>query len=138
VEVLLAENVEHFRQVKADELVVSGEVSSLLLASAASDHGVSRLVGDLLTHDGARGPDDLCSIDVPTPLEGARFLDALVHLKENQAAIAVAVVGTDGTVDVNPASDRRLSGGERLLTIMGRATTRTDAVARRAGSAPAS
>jgi voltage-gated potassium channel len=118
VEVLLAENVEHFRQVRADELVVSGEVSSLLLASAASDHGVSRLVGDLLTRDQVRGPDDLRSIDVPASLEGVRFLDALVRLKETHAAIAVAVVGTDGALDVNPASDRRLSEGERLLTIM--------------------
>jgi voltage-gated potassium channel len=118
VEVLLAENVEHFRQVKADEMIVSGEVSSFLLASAATDHGVSRIVGDLLTHDAGRGPDNLSSIDVPESLEGARFLDALVELKETRAAIAVAVVGTDGTVDVNPAADRALSRGERVLAIV--------------------
>lgn len=118
VEVLLAENVEHFRQVNADETIVSGEVASLLLASAATDHGVSRIVGDLLTHDAARGPDNLCSIDVPTSLEGARFVDALVELKETKAAIAVAVVGTDGTVDVNPAAERSLARGERVLAIM--------------------
>ena len=118
VEVVLAENVEHFRQLKADELIVSGEVTSLLLASAATDHGVSRVVGDLLTHDERRGPDNLCSIDVPESLEGARFIDALVELKETKAAIAVAIVGTDGTIDVNPAADRSLSRGERLLSIM--------------------
>jgi voltage-gated potassium channel len=118
VEVLLAENVEHFRQVHADELIVSGEVSSFLLASAATDHGVSRLVGDLLTHDVERGPDNLTSIDVPGSLEGVRFLDALVELKRSSAAIAVAVVGTDGTIDVNPAAERPLSRGERLLAIV--------------------
>lgn len=118
VEVLLAENVEHFRQVHADELIVSGEVSSFLLASAATDHGVSRLVGDLLTHDAERGPDNLTSIDVPESLEGAGFLDALVELKRSSAAIAVAVVGTDGTIDVNPSAERPLSRGERLLAIV--------------------
>ena len=57
-------------------------------------------------------------IDVPEALEGARFVDALVQLKETRAAIAVAVVGTDGTVDVNPAADRALARGERLLAIV--------------------
>ena len=118
VEVVLAENVEHFRQVNADELIVSGEVASLLLASAATDHGVSQVVGDLLTHDTVRGPDNLCSIDVPDSLEGARFIDALVELKQTRAAIAVAVVGTDGIIDVNPAAERPLSRGERVLAIM--------------------
>lgn len=118
VEVLLAGNAEYFRQVKADELIVSGEVTSLMLASAATDHGVSRIVGDLLTHDEVRGPDNLCSIDVPESLEGARFIDALVELKRVNAAIAVAVVGADGTVDVNPAAERPLSRGERVLAIM--------------------
>ena len=115
---LLAENVEHFRQVSADELIVTGEVTSLLLASAATDHGVSRVVGDLLTHDARRGPDNLRSIDVPASLEGTRFVDALTELKQTHAAIAVAVVGSDGTVDLNPPAERRLSRGERMLAIM--------------------
>ncbi|HEX6131487.1 MAG TPA: NAD-binding protein [Actinomycetota bacterium] len=118
VEVVLAENVEHFRQVKADELIVSGEVTSLLLASAATDHGVSRVVGDLLTHDAVRGPDNLSSIVVPASLEGVRFIDALVELKRSSSAIAVAIVGADGTVDVNPAAERPLARGERVLAIM--------------------
>jgi voltage-gated potassium channel len=118
VEVMLAENVEHFRQVSADELIVTGEVTSLLLASAASDHGVSRVVSDLLTHDAERGPDNLRSIDVPASLEGARFVDALAELKETLAAIAVAVVDTHGVVNLNPAAERRLSQGERVLAIV--------------------
>lgn len=118
VEVLLAENVEHFRQVSADELIVTGEVTSLLLASAATDHGVSRIVGDLLTHDTGRGPDNLRSIDVSDSLEGARFVDALVGLKRERAAIAIAVVDSNGTVDLDPAAERRLSRGERVLAIM--------------------
>ena len=114
---MLAENVEHFRQVSADELIVTGEVTSLLLASAATDHGVSRVIGDLLTHDGRRGPDNLRSIDVPDSLEGSTFVDAMTELKQTHAAIAVAVVDAEGAVDLNPAADRRLSRGERVLAI---------------------
>jgi hypothetical protein len=116
--VLLAENVEHFRQVSADEMIVTGEITSLLLASAATDHGVSRVIGDLLTHDVKRGPDNLRSIDVAASLDGARFVDALAEMKRTQAAIAVAVVGSDGTVNLNPAAERRLARGERILAIM--------------------
>jgi hypothetical protein len=79
---------------------------------------VSRVVGDLLTHDAERGPDNLSSIEVSPSLQGQRFVDALVELKETQAAIAVAVVGTDGSVDINPAAERALARGERLLAIM--------------------
>jgi voltage-gated potassium channel len=118
VEVMLAENVEHFRQVRADELIVTGEVTSLLLASAATDHGVSQVIGDLLTHDADRGPDNLRSIEVAASLEGATFVDALAQLKRTRAAIAVAVVDAEGVVNLNPASDRRLVRGERVLAIM--------------------
>jgi len=118
VEVLLPENVEHFRQVRADELIVTGEVTSLLLASAATDHGVSRVVGDLLTHDAERGPDNLRSIDVPAALDGVAFVDALADLKRTHGAIAVAVVGSDGAVNLNPSAERRLVQGERVLAIM--------------------
>lgn len=117
VEVLLAENVEHFRQVDADELIVSGEVASLLLASAATDHGVSRVLGDLLTHDTTRGPDNLTWIEVPGSLAGARFVDALAALKRERGAIALAVVGSDGAVEINPPTDRVLSASERILAI---------------------
>jgi hypothetical protein len=42
----------------------------------------------------------------------------LAELKQTQAAIAVAVVGSDGAVELNPAAERRLSRGERVLAIM--------------------
>jgi hypothetical protein len=99
-------------------LIVTGEVSSLLLASAATDHGVSRVVGDLLTHDTKRGPDNLRSIEVPASLEGVQFVDALTELKHKHAAIAVAVVDAEGAVDLNPPAERRLSRGERVLAIV--------------------
>ena len=54
--------------------------------SRITDHGVSRIVGDLLTHDAKRGPDNLRSIDVSSSLEGARFVDALAR-RESVLAI---------------------------------------------------
>jgi hypothetical protein len=45
-------------------------------------------------------------------------VDALAELKETLAAIAVAVVDTHGVVNLNPAAERRLSQGERVLAIV--------------------
>ena len=50
VEVLMSKNRNHFLRTKADELVVSSELTGALLASSASTHGLSRVVSDLLTH----------------------------------------------------------------------------------------
>jgi voltage-gated potassium channel len=117
VEVLLPEDVEHFQRTKADELIVSGEVTGLLLASAATDHGMSRVVGDLLTRDTARGPDSMVTVDVPTSLVGKPFLDVLAEVKRGWGATVVAVTRDREHIEVNPAGDRLIADGERLVVI---------------------
>ena len=117
VEVLLPEDVEHFRRTKADELIVSGEVTGLLLASAASDHGMSRVVSDLLTRNPERGPDNMLTVDVPRSMVGTSFLDVLTEVKVGWGATVVAVSGDGADIEVNPAVDRKLADGERLVLI---------------------
>lgn len=131
VEVLAVEDVEHFARAGADELIVSGEVTSLLLASAATDHGLSRAVSDLLTHDHRRGPHDLVEIPVDASMAGRSMFDVLVDLKRDRGWTAIAVTGEDGVIDVNPASERTLAMGERVLAI-------SDASLVEASGAPAS
>jgi hypothetical protein len=108
---------EHERRAHAREAAAEVVVAEGVFELGVVER-VSRVVGDLLTHDAERGPDNLSSIEVSPSLQGQRFVDALVELKETQAAIAVAVVGTDGSVDINPAAERALARGERLLAIM--------------------
>ncbi|MBA3552158.1 MAG: NAD-binding protein [Actinobacteria bacterium] len=49
VEVVHSSNAEHFNRTKADELVVSAHLTGALLANSAITHGLSRIVGDLIT-----------------------------------------------------------------------------------------
>ena len=50
VEVVKSENRQHFERTRADELVVSAELTGALLAASARTHGLTGVISDLLTH----------------------------------------------------------------------------------------
>jgi voltage-gated potassium channel len=114
VEVIRSENKQHFERAKADELVVSAELTGALLASAAIHHGISFAVADLLTHPGGT---EFYSIDPPDELLGKTFGTALEWLKANRDTIAIAIATGEKSYDINPASDRKIRPGDRLLVI---------------------
>lgn len=116
VEVLRAENKVHFERTKADELVVSSELTGALLASSARTHGLSRVVGDLVT-----APDghEFYTCDVPPRLAGRSFTEASHWLKAETDCILVAVAPPADRFAINPPGDRPLLAGERLLLIAG-------------------
>jgi voltage-gated potassium channel len=118
VEVLRSENRQHFQRTKADELVVSAELTGSLLAGSARTHGLTRVIGDLVTHpEGA----ELYGVTLPSSLVGRTFGDALAALKSEHGCLAVALAerGDDRRTSyaVNPAADTRLAAGDRLLVL---------------------
>src|SRR5919199_6203396 len=88
VEVVRSENRAHFGRAKADELVVSAEMTGALLASSAKTHGLSRLVGDLLTHPEGM---EFYRVAVPPNLVGVTVQDALGLLKARHDVLFVGV-----------------------------------------------
>jgi voltage-gated potassium channel len=120
VEVIRSENRVHFERTKADELVVSAELTGALLASSAVTHGLSRLVTDLITHPEG---NELYYIPVPAALAGASFADAMVSLKRDHDCVLVAVASGDGEYRLNPPGDERVDASDRLLVIAGREIT---------------
>jgi voltage-gated potassium channel len=115
VEVIHSKNRDHFKRTRADELVVSAKLTGALLANSAVAHGLSRIVGDLLTFP--KGSEFYWML-IPAALDGVRFTDALQILKQRLDAIPVAV-DEDGTYVTNPPADHRLRAGTRLLVISG-------------------
>jgi len=113
VEVIRSENRPHFRRAKADELVVSAEMTGALLASSAKTHGLSRLVGDLLTHPEGM---EFYRVGVPPSLVGVTVQDAIGLLKTNHDVLFVGVFAATEAV-VNPPGDRKLGADEALLVI---------------------
>jgi voltage-gated potassium channel len=114
VEVVHQRNREHFDRTKADELVVSSHVTGALLAHSAVTPGLSKVVTDLLSFPQG---NEFFWIPVEGPLLGLTFRDALVHLKERQDCIAIAVAGDGRDYVTNPSGTRRLRRGDRVLVV---------------------
>ena len=113
VEVIRSENRPHFDRAKADELVVSAEMTGALLAGSAKTHGLSRLVGDLLTHPEGM---EFYRVDMPSALVGATVQDAVGLLKSRHDVLFVGVFAPEGPV-INPPAERVLAAHEALLVI---------------------
>jgi voltage-gated potassium channel len=114
VEVLRSENRRHFTNTKANELVISAEVTGALLAGSAANPGLSRVVTNLVTH-----PEDqeFYRIPVPSDLVGRSVLDAITTLKRRSDALLVGIVRGMDDYHLNPEIDRVLEAEDQLLVI---------------------
>jgi voltage-gated potassium channel len=116
VEVLKSENRAHFERTRANELVVSAEITGALLAASARTHGLTRVVADLLTH-----PEGQEFYRVPRPDSMAAMTvgDALNELKADEDSTLVGVfIDTDCVI--NPPSDTPMRDVRELLVIRNR------------------
>ena len=89
-------------------------MTGALLAHSAVTHGLSTVVTELLSFpDG----NEFYWVPVEGPLIGLSFRDALVHLKEREDCIAIAL-GSDGSAyQTNPPGSRVLQTGDRVLVV---------------------
>jgi voltage-gated potassium channel len=113
VEVVRTDNAQHFNRTKANELVVSGRMTGALLAHSAVTHGLSKIIGDLITFP---ENNEFYWVDVPAELDGKTFGDGLGWMKHNHECLPIAVQ-QDGSHITNPASTHVLTTGQRLLVI---------------------
>ena len=101
VEVVKSENRQHFERTRADELVVSAELTGALLAAAARTHGLTAVIADLLTHPEGQ---ELYRIPAPPEVVGQTVRFALEQLKDVHDSLLVGVF-ENGQCMVNPPSD---------------------------------
>jgi voltage-gated potassium channel len=99
---------------RADEIIVSGAVTSTLLARAARDPGVTRVVSDLL--QGRQG-HELYFTPVPSVVVGKPFLEALTRLKQDYNVLLIAVQSGEGMLYTNPPSTYQIRAVDRLYLI---------------------
>jgi voltage-gated potassium channel len=114
VELLDPQNLPHCQMARADEIIVSGAVASTLLARAARDPGVTRVVSDLL--QGRQGPE-LYFTPVPSVVVGKPFLEALTRLKQDYNVLLIAVQSGEGMLYTNPPSTYQIRAVDRLYVI---------------------
>jgi voltage-gated potassium channel len=113
VELVDAHNLTHCQLARADEIIVSGALTSNLLVRAALDHGVTRVVSELLSSRG----HELFLTPVPTAVVGHTFLDALTQLKHDYNALIVAVQSGNGDLQTNPNSSYTMAPDDYLYLI---------------------
>ncbi|MEL7059297.1 MAG: ion channel [Acidobacteriota bacterium] len=113
VELMREENAAHCRRAHADEIVVAQDLSSRLIASAARDHGLTRVLSDLLS---GKDGQDLQRIEVAPSLVGRTFFDALRELKMEHDATALALMRGE-MIETNPAAGTELRAGDHLIVV---------------------
>jgi voltage-gated potassium channel len=117
VELVHEENVQHCEHAKADEIIVGHQLSSRLIATSAVDHGLSRVISELLSQ---RYGQNLERVALPEEMRGRTFIDLLVDFKRVNKAVAVAVQ-RGGKVITNPDADFVVAEGDYLIAIVDRA-----------------
>jgi voltage-gated potassium channel len=123
VEVVKSENRQHFERTRADELVVSAELTGALLAASARTHGITAVIADLLTHPQG---EELYRVPAPPDVAGTTVRHALEVLKDVHESLLLGVFGADGRCIVNPPGDTPIPPGAELLVVRSRPTDRTD------------
>ncbi len=115
VELVDESNVPHCRRANADEIIVGSEFSSHLIATAAINHGISRIVSELLS---LRQGNDLRAIPVPGDMAGKKFMDVFVRMKKEHHSIVLGVQrGSEGPTIANPPGDYLVAEGDRLILV---------------------
>lgn len=115
VELVDKMNEPHCRRANANEIIIGSELNSHLLASAASDHGVSRIISELLS---SRYGNELYSMPVPKEMVGTNFLDLFVSMKTDSNTTVFGIQkGRGGEFISNPDAGYIIEENDYLLVI---------------------
>jgi len=114
VELLDERYLQHCQRANADEIIVSSELSAMLISQSALNHGISRLFNELLSP--AMG-NQTHTIPLPPELIGKTFLDALPLLKASRQSIAIGVQNAQGEIICNPDGDYCFQAQDQLILI---------------------
>jgi voltage-gated potassium channel len=118
VELASEDNVRHCERAHANEVIVGAEFSSRLISSATLDHGITKILSEILS---AQYGNDLITVPVPTSLAGYPFLELFSEMKRDQGMIVLAIQrqGSNEVV-TNPDTDVLVGADDRLVVIASR------------------
>jgi voltage-gated potassium channel len=115
VELVSDANVSHCQRASANEIIVNNHVTSGLLARAALDHGITKVISEWLSVDHG---DELYKVRTPSTLVNHTFIEALTAMKQQYGCIVLGVQHVqDGEVVSNPPADFRLNGDDFLIVV---------------------
>ncbi len=106
-------HVGHFRRADADEILVTSQLASHLLARSALYPGLTGLVSDIVS--GGEG-SELYRVALPDTYVGLSIDDLSTKLRGEHRATLLAVT-RDGSSMTNPAADFRLQEGDDAVVV---------------------
>jgi len=116
VEIVDGANAQHCKRANANEIIVVGDFSSKLISRSTIDHGISKVVADLLSS--RLGNNDLYKIPVPESMANRSFIDIFSEMKHANNIIVLAVQkGNEGEIVSNPPTDYRVEGDDHLIVV---------------------
>lgn len=115
VELINEKNIETCKRACADEIIVSSKLSSNLISSAAINHGISRVISDIITYEYG---SQLFKIAVPESEVGHSFIDVFMKMKKDSQSTVIAIQqGNEGKTISNPPLDYQLEIDDYLIYI---------------------
>lgn len=115
VELVDERNVPHCERAHANEIIVGAEFSSRLISRAAMDHGISKVLSELLS---SRFGNELFRIPAPASYVGKPFLTLFTEMKNQHNSTVLAVYKNDSQEIIsNPGGDYLLQSGDQLVII---------------------
>jgi voltage-gated potassium channel len=113
VEVNNPSHVEHFQRADADEILVSSQLVSRLMARSSLYPGLAGLVTDIVS--GGEG-SELYRVSLPDSYVGLSVDDLSAKLRSEHRATLLSV-SRGGQAFVNPPDDFRLAPGDDLVVV---------------------
>lgn len=115
VELMNQKNLQHCRMAKADEIIIVGELSTNLLVQAALDHGITRMISELVSN---RYGKELYKIDVPSEFINQNFFKVMCGLKKKYDILCLGIEDREGKNFIaNPDSSQKLGKNDQLIII---------------------
>ncbi len=108
-------NVRHCRRAHADEIIVGAEFSTRLISRAAIDHGISKVMSELLS---TQFGNDLYKIALPPAMAGKAFIEIFTEMKRNYQCTVLAVQRREeNEVIANPPCEMVIDAEDALIVI---------------------
>ena len=113
VQILDENNVDHCLRAGADEVIVTGGLTAKLLGQATLDHGVTKIVSELLSN---KYGNQLYKLKCPEEYVGTTFRSLLDTFKNEHDGIVVGIEKVDHLL-TNPSGDVVLDKDDCLVLI---------------------
>lgn len=100
---------------QANEVIITSELSSMLISQAALNHGISKVISELLS---VQVGNQLYKLPLPLAQAGRPFIDVFMYMKQTCESIVVALQkGAEGKVISNPDNGQIVAASDYLIII---------------------